>query len=318
MIQIINDDCLNALKDMPDNSVDLILTDPPYNISKDDWDKFKTQEQYIEFMGNVFKHCERILKKNGSFYFFHNNFLQIVNLQNFINKETKFIFKQLIIWNKRFEKANNIGFLNGFIEVNALRNYQKMAEYILYYTFQDKTGLTTIKTDINNFSELRNYFKNLQIFINLNKKEIIEIIGQKADHCFRWKSSQWDLPTLETYNDLIKQFNINNWINFKEYETLRQEYETMRYTFNNLKTHHSVWNYEIAEKKYNHLTPKPIDLLENIIKHSSNQNDIVLDCFMGSGSTGVACINTNRNFIGIELDKDYYNIAKQRINEANN
>ena len=190
-----------------------------------------------------------------------------------------------------------------------------MAEYILYYTFQDKTGLTTIKTDLNNFSELRNYFKNLQLFINLNKKEIIEIIGQKADHCFRWKSSQWDLPTLETYNDLIKQFNINNWINFKEYETLRQEYEDLRYTFNNLKTHHSVWNFEIAEKKYNHLTPKPLDLLENIIKHSSNENDIVLDCFMGSGSTGVACVNTNRDFIGIELDREYYKIAKDRIDE---
>ena len=97
MINLFNGDCLEVMKELPDNSIDLIVIDPPYNISKDDWDKFKTQEQYIEFMGNVFLHCERILKKNGSFYFFHNNFLQIVNLQNFINKETKFIHKQLII-----------------------------------------------------------------------------------------------------------------------------------------------------------------------------------------------------------------------------
>ena len=54
----------------------------------------------------------------------------------------------------------------------------------------------------------------------------------------------------------------------------------------------------------------------NIIKTSSNECDIILDCFMGSGSTGVACMNTNRKFLGIELDNNYFNIAKQRIEEA--
>lgn len=66
-----------------------------------------------------------------------------------------------------------------------------------------------------------------------------------------------------------------------------------------------------------HPTEKPVDLLETLIKNSSNESDIVLDCFMGSGSTGVACKNTNRNFIGIELDKNYFNIAKERIENEN-
>ena len=67
-----------------------------------------------------------------------------------------------------------------------------------------------------------------------------------------------------------------------------------------------------------HPTQKPIDLMKYLIEVSSNENDIVLDPFMGSGSTGVACVNTNRNFIGIELDKTYFDIAKQRIeNETN-
>ena len=74
-------------------------------------------------------------------------------------------------------------------------------------------------------------------------------------------------------------------------------------------------NYEIA-KKQGHITPKPVDLLEYIIKTSSNECDIILDCFMGSGSTGVACMNTNRKFIGIELDKNYFNIAKNRIENS--
>ena len=63
-----------------------------------------------------------------------------------------------------------------------------------------------------------------------------------------------------------------------------------------------------------HPTQKPVALLEYLIKTYTNENDLVLDNCMGSGSTGVACVNTNRNFIGIELSEEYYNIAKERIN----
>ena len=66
-----------------------------------------------------------------------------------------------------------------------------------------------------------------------------------------------------------------------------------------------------------HPTEKPVDLMKFYITNSSNKNDVVLDPFMGSGSTGVACINTNRNFIGIELDEKYFNIAKERIEKCN-
>ena len=67
---------------------------------------------------------------------------------------------------------------------------------------------------------------------------------------------------------------------------------------------------------YLHPTQKPVALLEYLIKTYSNENDTILDNCMGSGSTGVACVNTNRNFIGIELDTNYFNIAKERINNA--
>lgn len=67
-----------------------------------------------------------------------------------------------------------------------------------------------------------------------------------------------------------------------------------------------------------HPTQKPVALLEHLIKTFTNESDLVLDNCMGSGSTGVACINTNRNFIGIELDENYFNIAKQRISEREN
>ena len=69
------------------------------------------------------------------------------------------------------------------------------------------------------------------------------------------------------------------------------------------------------KKKYKHPTCKPIPFLTNHILNSSNEGDIILDCFMGSGSTGIACMNTNRKFIGIELDEKYFNIAVNRIFE---
>ena len=65
-----------------------------------------------------------------------------------------------------------------------------------------------------------------------------------------------------------------------------------------------------------HPTQKPVALLEWLVKTYTNSGDAVLDNTMGSGSTGVACVNTGRNFIGIELDKGYFEIAKQRIEDA--
>ena len=71
-----------------------------------------------------------------------------------------------------------------------------------------------------------------------------------------------------------------------------------------------------SRKDKQHPTQKPIDLMEYLIKTYTNKNETVLDFTMGSGSTGVACVNTNRNFIGIEMDNKYFDIAKQRIKEA--
>ena len=309
--QIICGDCLEVMRELPEKSINLIVADPPYNIGKAKWDKIKN---YIDWMGAVFLECQRVLKDNGSFYWFHNDMMQIKDLMRWIEDNTQFVFKQFIVWNKRFPEARNKGFLDGFVETGGLRNYQQMAEYCLFYTFQDETGLTTVMLDTNNFPTLRGYFKELQEYIGLNKKQILEQIGQRADHCFRWNSSQWDMPTSETYQELINTFNIDKWEGFREYESLRQEYESLRYTFNNQKTHHSVWNYEIAPK-IGHVTPKPVPLIENIINHSSNSNDIILDPFIGSGTTAIAAHNTGRFFIGIEKEEKYVEIARKRIAE---
>lgn len=301
-------DCLEVMKELPDKSVDLVLIDPPYNIGKADWDNINN---YVDWLGSVFLECQRMLKDNGSFYWFHNDIEQIAEIMLWIKKNTIFIFKQFIIWNKKFEGASNEGFLQGYNEVKMLRNYEKMAEYLLFYTFQDETGLTTVKLDMNNFSILRQYFKDYQEALGITKKEIMEKIGQQADHCFRWGSSQWDMPTKETYQ-AIGNIPLKYEFVRKEYEDLRKEYEDLRYTFNNQKTHHSVWNYEVA-KKQKHITTKPLPLIENIIKYSSNKNNLILDPFLGSGTTLVACKELNRKGVGIEISEEYCDIAIRRL-----
>ncbi|WP_140386567.1 DNA-methyltransferase, partial [Vibrio parahaemolyticus] len=70
------------------------------------------------------------------------------------------------------------------------------------------------------------------------------------------------------------------------------------------------------KRKYGHPTIKPLPLLEKLIRNSSQEGDTVLDCFMGSGSTGVACKKLQRHFIGIEINKEYFELSNQRINNA--
>lgn len=86
-----------------------------------------------------------------------------------------------------------------------------------------------------------------------------------------------------------------------------------------LASERDIWDIDLKEAHMScraHQSQKPLELIEKMIKNSSHEGDVVLDCFMGSGTTAVACINTNRHFIGFELDEKYYNIAKERIAKA--
>lgn len=301
-------DCIEVMPTLPDKSVNLIVTDPPYNIGKASWDKIPN---YIEWCGKWIRECERVLADNGSFYFFHNDMEQIADLMLWIRNNTDFVFKQFIVWNKRFEGAGNKGFLDGFVVPDGLRNYQQMAEYCLFYTFQDETGLAMVHATKDCFYTIKKYLDDELDKSGYTEQTIKEVLNNDMNsHYFGFSKrdkSQFCLPTKEQYTKL----QLTGYFS-REYEDLRREYEDLRYTFNNQKTHHSVWNYEIA-KRNGHGTPKPVDLIENIIRHSSNEGDVVLDCFTGSGTTAIACLNTNRNFIGIEVDETYYKIAEKRI-----
>ena len=326
--KVICGDCLEVMKGIPDKSIDLIVNDPPYNIGKADWDKI---DNYLEWSGKWIKEAERVLKDNGSFYFFHNNWKQLKELDNWIEDRTAFIFKQFIVWNKFFAGCPNNGYLRGYIESNSKRNYEQMAEYILFYikqrsTLWDQTGLQMIYSNADCFKSIKEYLRAERRKANITYPEVNRILGTaegsgQPGHYF--SDSQWCLPTAEMYarlqttgyfqrpyEELRQEYEELR----QEYEELRQEYEELRYTFDNQKTHHSVWNYAIVANK-KHVTQKPVDLVANIIKHSSNEGDIVLDMFLGSGTTAVAAKQLGRRWIGIEISSDYCHIAEERLVE---
>ena len=103
----------------------------------------------------------------------------------------------------------------------------------------------------------------------------------------------------------------------KRYSKIKEETPSVFNIWQGGKSKSNVLEYKKDNDGY-HPTQKPVALLEDLIQTYSNEGNTVLDFTMGSGSTGVACVNTNRHFIGIELDEGYFNIAKKRIEEAVN
>jgi len=305
------------MEEVEDKSVNLIIADPPYNIGKASWDKIP---DYINWSGRWIIECQRVLKDNGSFYWFHNDFLQIVEIQNWINKNSKFIFKQFIVWEKYQTNKQYYG-RNVLMGVNNThkRNYFLMAEYILFYTFQDETGLNVIKSNKFLFESIKQYLRNEK---NKSRMTLTDfnglLVNKRQSDCIAKRyfgDSQWELPTKEMYVKLQSTgYFCREYEDLRqEYEDLRQEYESLRYVFNLVKRDiTTTWLYPPA-KKEGHVTPKSIPLIENILKHSSNEEDIVLIPFVGSGNECIACKRLNRRYIGYEISKEYIPLIQKRL-----
>jgi len=300
---ILHGDCLEQSEQIESGSVDLILTDPPYgNMDTDggrklginNWDKTIHPK-------DIFNIANRILRKNGKLILFSQEPYTSKLITNAIPNVP---FSYRMIWEK-----------DSF--ANALGSKKAPVSY-----FEDILVFSK-EHDFEGLHPLRQYFKQVMDFIGLNKKTIIEIIGQKADHVLRTNSSQFDLCTESTYNELIEHFKIDQMQGFKTFAELKpiddKFKEEFASTFNLLEGKKYKSNILKYKKDYNgyHPTQKPIALLEDLIKTYSNENDLVVDLTCGSGSTAVAAINTKRRYIAIEKEEKYYNIAQERIKEAN-
>ena len=157
-------------------------------------------------------------------------------------------------------------------------------------------------------------------YIGLNLKQINTKLGHRqAEHTFYIDSTQYGLCTEKTYLELIEVFSINEMQGFKEFSELKEidnEFKKkFASTFNLWEGKKYKSNILKYKKDYDvhHPTQKPILLLEDLIKTFSNENDLVVDLTMGSGSTMVACKNTNRNGIGVEMNDEYFSIAEKRV-----
>jgi len=305
MIQLLKGDCLIESDKIESGSIDLILTDLPYGtvkgmgenipkydrLNKADWDVVIPTETIMQI-------ANRILRKNGKMILFSQQpfTTELINKQN-----ANVPFSYTMFWDKEH-------FANCLLAKKACVNY--MEEVLLFSKNHETEAI----------HPLRPYFKDVINFIGLNLKQINTKLGhRRAEHTFYIDSTQYGLCTYKTYLELIEVFSINKMKGFKTFAELKKIDNHFKKkfasTFNLWEGNKYKSNILKYKKDYtgHHPTQKPILLLEDLIKTFSNENDLVVDLTMGSGSTGVACKNTNRDFIGIEMNSEYYEIARKRL-----
>jgi len=318
MINLMNGDCLEMMKDIPDGSVDMVLTDPPYgtikNLTPLSWSGKGTRTDWDTVIDQVkmLNECNRILRPNGCLALFS----QDPYTQKLIVEAHKNLpFSYRYTWNK-----NNFG--NALSAKKAPVNYTE--DICVFFKKH-------VKHDFECLHPLRPYAAKVLSLAGGSVPEINKKLGHEgAEHFFHIKTTQFSLCTEKVYKELTETYSLCSQPWFRGYSDLKACNLDFRSDLIKRMTEANpkVFNLPNGEKHkpnllsyskdrgHLHTTQKPVALLEDLIKTYTNEGETVLDFTMGSGSTGVAAKNLNRSFIGIELDENYYNIAKERIGEA--
>jgi site-specific DNA-methyltransferase (adenine-specific) len=250
MINLMLGDCLERMKEIPDGSIDMVLTDPPYGTTACKWDSVIPFEP-------MWAQLKRVTKKNGAIVMTASQpFTSALVMSNVS------WFKYQWIWQKTRPTGH----------VHAKNKPMKKHEDVLVFS----SGTTVHASQ----SATRMTY-NPQGLVRTPE-------GTKRKRIDRGSDSVMSLRTSHRETD-------QNWTNFPN----------------------SIIEFSNPNNGSLHPTQKPVALMEYLIKTYTQENETVLDFTMGSGTTGVACKNLNRNFIGIELDPDYFKIAEDRINNSN-
>lgn len=312
-------DCLELMKTIPDGSVDMILTDPPYGTTACKWDSVIPLEP-------MWAELKRIIKPNGAIVLFgsepFSSMLRCSNLK---------MFKYDWVW----EKEQGVNFLC------AKKHPLKVHEDIVVFY----TDLGGQRGAAKEYNPIRNYLKNERKLSGLTAKKIKELLGSRMGEHYFTNGIQFCIPSEDSYKKLqstgcfsLPYSELKRW-----YDELGLNIKTPTYnpqmtigapyvsgggdsgevtgSVQKIQTKNTGTRYPRSIQKFKretglHPTQKPAALLEYLIKTYTQENETVLDFTMGSGSTGVAAKNTNRKFIGIELDQNYFEIAKKRIQES--
>jgi len=238
-IWLMQGDCIERMKGIPDGSVDMVLTDPPYGTTACKWDS-------VIPLDKMWEQVNRIIKPNGAIILFASQPFSSVmissNLKNFAHQW---------VWNKRF--AANF--------VQAKRQPLKDHEDVIVFSSNGKQPV---------------YYPQMV----------------KRDKPIRMGKNQDEFGAIP----LVTNSSYDKKVYDEKYPT---SCESLKFN--------------VREGRGLHPTQKPVALMEYLINTYTSQSETVLDFTMGSGTTGVACKNLNRKFIGIEMDEGYFNIAKERI-----
>ncbi|ENY5857473.1 site-specific DNA-methyltransferase [Salmonella enterica subsp. enterica serovar Bareilly] len=303
-------DCLNILPTLQPGGVDLILCDPPYGTIKgaglNSWNDDTTQWDNVIEPVALFAACERVLRVNGALILFAQ---EPYTSRLITNTHNNAPFSYRLVW-----KKEHFG-----VGLNARKAPVSYFEDVLVFS---KVERYDPKFD----HPLREYARRVTTFAGVTATQVDKALGnKKAQHFLTHNGIQFGLPTRDTYDQLIAMYNLTAMPGFLVYEEMKAIHHNWR---NNRQLPPRVFNlppgkqhksnileYARDREKY-HPTQKPVALLEDLIKTYSNPGDTVLDFTMGSGSTGVACLNTGRRFIGIEKDTKYFYIAVNRIEKS--
>jgi len=308
-INLIKGDCLTESSRIESGSVDLILCDPPYGTMRgaqlDGWSDANTAWDMAIEPADLFVIANRVLRRNGKLVLFS----QEPYTSRLITEAIPNIpFSYRMIWEKDH-------FANSLIAKKAPVSY---FEDVLIFS---KTH------DTDDLHPLRDYFKQCKQKSGMTNREFNYLFSDyygKTENRDRsvlehyWQSSQFTIPTREIYEDILRPTGFFP----LDYESLyeidakfKKNYASVFNLWEGGKHKSNILRYK---KDYDgfHPTQKPVLLLEDLIKTYSNEGDRVVDLTMGSGSTGVACVNTGRSFTGIEMDEGYFAIAERRINES--
>ncbi|MGK7939440.1 MAG: site-specific DNA-methyltransferase [Crocosphaera sp.] len=284
---IIQGDCVENLKALPDKSVDLIILDPPYwKVTQQKWDyQWRTEEDYKKWCLQWLPEIARVIKLSGSLYLFgylrnlFSLYEPIINLG--------FNFRQQIIIDKGIKAIGG----------RATKNYKmfpNVTESLLFFIYDSRPFIKKI-------------LKQRQKKLGLTALEINKRLGVKSNGGGMW--------SLYTGNNILGQVPTQEmWEKLQEILDFNYAYEDISPTFNIEMGVTNVWNdLDFYQEKRLHPTQKPVKLMERIIKASSQEKMIVLDPFMGSGATAIACLNLNRHYIGIEKNNKYIDKINTRI-----
>lgn len=273
--KIYNCDCIEFMQDMVNQGkkVDCIITDPPYLYLNHKLDRQFNEELFFELAGKITNKLV-FFGRGDSFYKW-----------NLLAKEQGFQFKEEIIWNKR----HNTSPFHSLSRIHETISVRMKDGYII-----NKVKIDALRKHFNEdeFGVLLDDLK--RVLSNVKNSDIIKNYLEKGIKIFEINKVKHSLTTSSNFNKPNR--TISRLEKYKEGILLSSIITEKR-------EHYAM----------EHPTQKPIKLLEKLVLLSTNENETILDPFMGSGSTGLACLFKNRNFIGCEIDKEYFEISERRL-----